>query len=88
MNISVVDDAIFEDEEIFVISLQVEHSGVSIHIRQTTVTILDNDQVLIGLATNETTLDESAGALNLCVFLTGQTEKNVPYQIEVTPIEG
>lgn len=89
MNISVVDDFIFEDEESFVISLEVEHSsGVSVHIRQTTVTILDNDQVLISLTANQTTLAEDAGALDLCVHLTGQTEKNVTYQIEITPVEG
>ena len=93
MNISVRDDFIFEDSEIFNVSLRAEHDGISIHIRETAVTILDNDQVLIsldsnGLDSNETSLSESTGALDLCVQLTGLIEKNIPYQIEVTPIEG
>lgn len=88
VHISVISDSIFEDDESFVISLLVEHGGVSIHIRQTVVTVLDNDQVLIGLTANETTLAENAGVLSLCILLTGQTEKNVSYQIDVTPIDG
>lgn len=86
-NISVIDDDIFEDEESFSISLRVDIDA-SIHIRQTTITIQDNDQVSLSLTTNMMTVAEDVGVMEVCVELTGQTEKETPYQLMLIPLEG
>ena len=88
MNVSLVDDSVFEDDESFVVSLHVEHSAVSIHIRETTVTIEDNDQVTVSFLANETSIPESIGVWQLCVQLTGQTERSVPYQVDISQRDG
>lgn len=86
-NISVIDDDTFEDEESFSISLRVDINA-SIHIRQTTITIQDNDQVSLSLTTNMMTVAEDVGVMEVCVELTGQTEKETPYQLMLIPLEG
>lgn len=86
--VSVLDDQVFEEDESFLVSLQVDHSGVSKDIQQTTVTVLDNDLVTIGLTTNQTSVPESVGVVSLCVRLTGLTERNVSYNMQVTSVEG
>ena len=88
VNVSLVDDSIFEDDESFVVSLHVEHSAVSIHIQETTVTIEDNDQVTVSFLANETSIPESIGVWQLCVQLTGQTERSVPYQVDISQRDG
>ena len=91
VNVSVVDDSSFEDAEQFSVSLRVSQavrSAVSVHIGQTTITILDDDQVSIALTAQNRTLPESVGVVEACVQLTGQTEKTIPYQFQVIPLEG
>lgn len=88
VNVSVIDDSTLEDDEIFTVSLQVANAAVSIHIRQTTITIVDNDSITLALTTNQTALVESVGVVEVCVEMTGVTEKIISYQLEVTPLEG
>lgn len=88
MNVSVIDDSTFEEDESFAVSLRVDHEGVSIHIRETRLTILDDDSITLGLISDQATLAENAQMLDVCVELTGETERSVPYQIEIVPIDG
>ena len=88
VNISVVEDSIFEEDEKFSISLQVVRSAVSIHINESIITIQDNDGVSLSFAAEEATTSEGAGVWQACVQLSGRTEKAVPYQVAVMPSEG
>ena len=88
MNISVIDDLTFEDDESFEVNVTVDHTGVSYHIHQTIITILDDDSVTISLVTNETAVQESDDTVDICVSLSGPLEKNVPYQLTVNSMEG
>ena len=91
IDVSVVDDSTFEDAETFTISLEVSEevrSAVSIHIGEATIAIVDDDQVTLSLAAESRNLAESAGTFEVCVMLNGQTEKTIPYELSVAPLEG
>ncbi len=91
IDVSIIDDDKFEDAELFLVSLGVSEairSVVSIHIAETSITIVDEDQVRLSLTEESRTLAESAGEFEVCVQLSGLTEKTIPYQLEVTPLEG
>ena len=91
IDVSVADDSLFEDVETFTISLGVSEDtrrAVSIHIGEATIAIVDNDQVSLSLTAESMTLAESTGTFEVCVQLSGQTEKTIPYQLSVTSLEG
>ena len=91
INVSIVDDSVFEDAETFRVSLRVDQvvrSAVSIHNGETAITILDNDNVRLSLAAASRTVPESIGTVEVCVQLNGQTQKPIPYQLTVIPDEG
>ena len=88
VNFSLIDDSIFEDNETFLVSMRVHHSAVSIHIRETTITILDDDHVTLAFTISEDTVAENVGVYDVCVQLSGPTAKVIPYQLEIRPVDG
>jgi hypothetical protein len=88
VNVSVVDDSIFEGDESFSVLLRIVHAAVSIHINQSMVTIVDNDHVTLSLEASGATVPENAGVWEACVLLSGSSERNIGYNITVNPLEG
>lgn len=86
VNVTILDDTIYEAVETFMISISVAHQAVSMHIENATVSIHDNDHVTIGFNQDTYTVVEGEGPASLCVDLIGQTERNVPIVVQTTPL--
>ena len=88
VNISVVEDSVFEGEESFRVSLRSAHSAVVVLTGESIITIQDNDQVTLSLDVEEAAVSEGVGVWEACVLLSGSTEKTIPYQLQLLPMEG
>ena len=84
-NISITDDAIFEQDESFSVAIAATNLAVSLHISRATVTIGDDDHVTVGLQGSEFTANEGSGTLDICCDLIGQLERSVSISLETMP---
>lgn len=87
INVSIIDDTSFENDEQFLVLMRAQHAAVSIDISQTEVLILDDDIVTLSLSHSTERLTEG-DELDLCVGLSGSTERNVSYQLDAQSVEG
>ena len=84
-NLTLLDDTLLEDEESLTVTMDVNHHGVSIHINQANVIIIDDDEVTLSLRSSRSVVPEDVGQVSVCVDLEGSTEKTVEYNIVLQP---
>lgn len=84
INITIIDDELVEDTEIFSLTLASEDNAVSLIPDRLTVMILDNDKVTLTLQQTNYTVNESVGQLELNVELKGTLERNITVSLETT----
>ena len=65
--------------------MDVSHPGVSIHISQATVVIMDDDEVTLSLQSSMSVVSEDVGRVEVCVNLQGSTEKTIEYSVVASP---
>ena len=82
IDILITDDNIVEDNESFFLRLNSTDLTVTINLPVISVTIIDNDIVLIGFQQTQYTVRESSGQLDLLIRLNGSLEKNVTLMVE------
>ena len=88
IDVSVIDDATFEETEQFFIIIEVDDVAVSLHVKRMSVLIHDDDRVTLTLKTPQDTVLEGEENVTVCVQLSGRTEKIVLYNLEAQSVEG
>ena len=81
INVTVVDDDLVENTEIFQLWLTSKDEAVSLMSNQLTLMIVDNDKALLALEQTNLTVNESIGKLEVKLKLTGQLERNVIFSV-------
>ena len=90
-NLILLNDSLLEDQESLMVTMEVNHPGVSIHIQRATVLIIDDDEVALSfrlssaMAQNVQVVSEDIGQVQVCVDLDGSTEKAIEYSVVAQP---
>ena len=82
LQLRIVDDWRLEDNEVFSLSLTLTDPSIFLGLVQTSVTILDNDQVMVGLQLTHYTVEESVQQIELTVELLGDIERDISVVLE------
>ena len=82
VNVTIIDDLLLENDEIFNLLLTSTDSAVSVELNMTTVTILDDDSVTLALLPMEFTIAESSQQVQITVVLRGRLEREVSLMLE------
>lgn len=82
LQLTIVDDWRLEDDEILSLTLTSTDPSISLGPGQSSVTIIDNDQVTAGLQQAYYTFDETVRQAELTVVLLGDVERDVSVMLE------
>ena len=82
LQLRIVDDWRLEDNEVLSLSLTLADPSIFLGLDQTLVTILDNDQVMIGFQQAHYMVEESIQQMELTVELLGDIERDVSVMLE------
>ena len=80
VEVSILDDDLYEGDETFKLNLSNPSSNISIFTSDVTITI-DDDEQIPALNIADITVNEDAGVINLSVVLTGKTGKPVTFTV-------
>lgn len=83
--ISISNDTLLEDTESFNVMLSSSDSAVHISQGASTVYILDDDQVRLGLKEGTVTVSEDSQFIPVCVELVGRTQEVIEVVVETQP---
>jgi len=83
MGIEIIDDQLAEETEELQVQIILSTPELSITVSpdSTTVSILDNDRVMIGFENSHLTVSEDEGSVNVCTVLSGSLEKTIEVSI-------
>ena len=82
LQLEIVDDWRLEDSEVLSLSLTLTDPSIFLGLVQTSVTILDNDHVTVGLKPTHYTIEESIQQIEVTVELLGDIERDVSVVVE------
>ena len=82
VNVTIIDDLLLENDETFNLLLTSTDSAVSVELNMTSVTILDDDSVILALQPMEFTIAESSQQVQITVVLRGRLEREVSLMLE------
>lgn len=82
LQLRIVDDWRLEYNEVFSLSLVLTDPSIFLGLVQTSVTILDNDHVMVGLQLTHYTVEESVQQIDVTVELLGDIERDVSVLLE------
>lgn len=82
LELGIVDDWRLENNEVLILSLSLTDPSISLGLIQTSVTILDNDHVMVGMRPTYYTVEESTEQIELNVELLGDIERDVSVVLE------
>lgn len=82
INITIIDDLLLENDEIFTLLLTSTDSAVSVKLNMATVTILDDDVVTLALQPVQLTVAESSQQVQIMVVLRGSLEREVSLMLD------
>lgn len=85
VEVSILDDDLYEGDETFKLNLSNPSSNVSIYTSDVTITI-DDDEQIPTLNIDDITVNEDAGIINLSVVLSGKTGKSVTFNASTTDV--
>lgn len=81
-HVTIIDDLLLEHDENFILLLTSTDSAVSVKLNVTTVTILDDDAVILALQPMQLTVAESSQQVQITVVLRGSLEREVSLMLE------
>lgn len=76
-----IDDSSIEAEEAFTLTLSTNDPAILFNRTSVTVVIEDNDQVTVGMMRESYEVAEEDGTVEVCVQLSGTTEKDIVVNI-------
>ena len=82
LQLEIVDDWRLEDSEVLSLSLTLTDPSIFLGLVQTSVMILDNDRVTVGLQPTHYTIEESVQQIEVTVELLGDIERDVSVVVE------
>lgn len=82
LELGIVDDWRLEENEVLTLSLTLTDPSIFLGLVQTSVTILDNDHVMVGLQPTHYTVEENVQQIELTVELLGDIERDVSVILE------
>ena len=85
VRIEITNDTLLEDTESFNVELASSDSAVRITQGVSTVYIIDDDQVRVGLKERRTTVAEDSQYVPVCVDLVGRTQEAIEVVLETRP---
>lgn len=85
VTIEISNDTLLEDTESFVVELASSDSAVHISQGASTVYIIDDDQVRVGLKERAVAVSEDSQYVPVCVELLGRTQEGIEVVLETQP---
>lgn len=82
LQLGIVDDWRLEDNEVLTLNLALTDPSIFLGLAQTSVTILDNDHVMVGLQPTLYTVEENIEQIELTVELLGDIERDISVILE------
>lgn len=86
--IEIVDDNIYEETEKFAVEMISLDPSVLATRKMVIVFIVDDEEPCLSFTADQYQIVDEGGQFNICVELNTTTEKQIPYEITISPLEG